>query len=289
MSLARDAGLVLGRTGAVCVNEYLQTSDPAVYAGGDCVENLHLVSRQKVYLPLGSTANKHGRVIGDNLAGRRERFEGVLGTAALQVFDLNIGRTGLREAEARSLGHQVVTAVTPSFDCAHYYPTHSGVTVKLVADAESGRLLGAQVMGEGEAIKRLDVLATAITFGATLEAVAKLDLAYSPPFASAIDVAAHAANTARNKMDGLVAGISSTEAGSRLAEGEDVLFLDVRQEEEVLGRPLAYPGSCHIPLGELREKLDVLPRNKPIITCCELGVRAYEAARLLTGAGFSDV
>ncbi|KKM09750.1 pyridine nucleotide-disulfide oxidoreductase [Clostridiales bacterium PH28_bin88] len=289
VSLAQAAGLALGRTGAIYVNEYLQTSDPVIYAGGDCVENMHLVSREMIYLPLASTANKHGRVIGDNLAGRRERFGGVLGTSALQAFDQNTGRTGLGEQEACRLGYRVVTAVTPSTDCAHYYPMHSGLMVKLVAEAGSGRLLGAQVLGEGEAIKRLDVLATAITFGGTLDTIAKLDLGYAPPFATAIDVAAHAANTARNKAAGLAEGIPVAKVSERLAGGKDVVLLDVRQPEEVEDRGIRDGRVLHIPLGELRQRMREVPRDKEIITLCELGVRGYEAVRILSGAGFPDV
>lgn len=287
--LARGAGLALGATGAISVNQYLQTSDPYIYAGGDCVENLHLVSGQPVYLPLASTASKHGRVIGGNLAGYRERFPGVLGTAVLQAFDYNIGRTGLSEAEARHLGYRVETSVTSSLDCTHYYPMHDQVIIKLVLEASCGRLLGAQVIGAGDGVKRLDVLAAVITFGGTVEDVAKLDLGYAPPFATAIDAVAHAANTARNKLVGPVKGITAAQVRKRLAGDDDVVLLDVRQPEEVAGRAIRDRRVLAIRLGELRERTGQLPKDKQIITFCELGVRGYEAAQFLAGAGFPDV
>ena len=150
VELARECGLAIGETGAIKVNQYLQTSDPAIYAGGDCVENIHLVTGRPVYVPLASTSNKHGRVIGSNLAGLKETFPGILGTSAIQVGEYNAGKTGLTEKEAVKLGYPVVTTIVSGHDTAHYHPMHGKGIVKLIAHKETGRLLGAQVAGMAE-------------------------------------------------------------------------------------------------------------------------------------------
>lgn len=289
VGLARAAGLAAGPTGALAVNDHLQTSAPEIYAGGDCVENLHRVSGRRVYLPLASTANKHGRVIGDNLTGGDEVFQGVLGTVVLQVMDYNVGRTGLTEQEARELGFDVLTSKTASLDCAHYYPMHGHLVIKLIVESGSGRLLGAQTMGAGEAIKRLDVLTTAISFGATVDDVARLDLGYSPVFGTPLDSAIQAANVARNRRSGMVRGVSADEVRARLGKDDNLMLLDVRLPKEVDGRPWRGAPIQAIPLGELRQRLSELPRDREIITVCELGVRGYEAARILEGEGFQRV
>jgi rhodanese-related sulfurtransferase len=289
VELAREAGLAIGQTGAIAVNEYLQTSDPDIYAGGDCVENTHIVSGQKVYVPQGSTANKHGRIIGNNVTGGRESWEGIAGTTVMKLFEYNVGRTGLGEGEARALGYEVITAMVPAPDCAHFYPEHKKVILKLVADARDGRVLGAQAIGLGDAVKRIDVVATALTFRATVEQVAKLDLGYAPPFSTAIDLLAHAANVARNKRDGLAAGISPQAVREKLARGEDFVLLDVRSPKEQQGERIEDPRVVSAPLATLREHLGELLREKECVTVCALGVRSYEAQTILRGAGFEDV
>jgi NADPH-dependent 2,4-dienoyl-CoA reductase/sulfur reductase-like enzyme len=250
--LAEEAGLTLGPTKAIAVNEYLQTSDPSIYAGGDCVENTHLVSGRKVYVPMGSTANKHGRIIGDNVTGGHERFPGIVGTTVLKVFEFNVGRTGLTEREAKALGHDVVVSLTPSPDCAHYYPESRSVMVKLVTDARTGKVLGAQALGAGEAVKRIDVVATVLTFGGTVDQLANLDLGYAPPYATAIDVVEHAANVVRNKQAGLAIGLSPQDVKEKLDRGEDFVLLDVRTPKEYEGERIDDPRVRLIPLGRLR-------------------------------------
>ena len=286
--LAEEAGLALGPTKAIAVNEYLQTSDPSIYAGGDCVENTHLVSGRKVYVPMGSTANKHGRIIGDNVTGGHERFPGIVGTTVLKVFEFNVGRTGLTEREAKALGHDVVVSLTPSPDCAHYYPESRSVMVKLVTDARTGKVLGAQALGAGEAVKRIDVIATVLTFGGTVDQLANLDLGYAPPYATAIDVAEHAANVVRNKQAGLAIGLSPQDVKEKLDRGEDFVLLDVRTPKEYEGERINDPRVKLIPLGKLRERVGELPRDKEIVAFCKLSVRGYEAQTILAGAGFSN-
>jgi len=154
--LAQDAGLSIGSTGGIAVNHYLQTNDPDIYAGGDCVENVNLVTNQKILAPLGSTANKHGRVIGTNVTGGDETFPGVLGTAIAKVFDYNVGRVGLSQSQAEEAHYDVVTSLVPGYEYATYYPKGKEILVKLIAERSSNRLLGGQVAGPGETAKRIE-------------------------------------------------------------------------------------------------------------------------------------
>ena len=199
--LAKDAGLEIGPLGGVAVNEYLQTSDPDIYAGGDCVENVQLVTGKSAFVPMGSTANKHGRVIGTNITGGHDTWPGMVGTAVAKVFDLSVGRVGITVDEAREAGFSPIVASGKGLDRAGYYPGALEAQVKLVADLKTGRVLGAQTVGKGDVSKRIDVLATAITTGMTVETMANLDLAYAPPFSQAMDVLHDLANVLRGKRE----------------------------------------------------------------------------------------
>ena len=285
VELAKNAGIEIGETGAIKVNEYMQTNDENIYAGGDCVENINLITGKPAYIPLGSTANKHGRVIGDNVTGGNSTFPGVLGTIIFKVFDFTVARTGLSEGEARKLGYDVITAVTPSPDRFHHYPRSKPIRVKIIAD-RSGKLLGAQAVGLGVIDKRIDVLATAIQMGATIDDIANLDLAYAPPFSTALDAVIVAANVVRNKRDRLVETISAEEMKKKIESEEDFVILDVRTDEEKAGNPINDSRVIHIPIDKLRESLDKIPRDKEIFTVCQIGARGYEAARFLMQKGF---
>ncbi|HEY3426407.1 MAG TPA: FAD-dependent oxidoreductase [Negativicutes bacterium] len=200
VELAQAAGLTIGATGAIAVNEYMETSDADIYAGGDCVENTNLISGQKVFAPMGSTANKHGRIIGENICGGRVKFRGVLNTVMVKVLDLNIGKTGLGEREAKQLGYEYITALITGPDKPHYMPEAKEITIKLIVDVKTRKVLGAQVFGLGDVAKRIDVLATALTLGGTIEDLFDIDLSYSPPYNSPIDNVAVAANAVMNKL-----------------------------------------------------------------------------------------
>ncbi len=289
VQLAKEAGLTIGATGAIAVNDRLQTSDPDIYAGGDCVECTHLLTGQKVFVPLGSTANKHGRIIGDNVTGGAATFPGIVGTTVFKVLDYNLARTGLTEKQARQLGHSVVTALVPGPDRAHYYPTAATLLVKLVADATTGRLLGAQVLGPGDAVKRIDVLATALTFGATVNHLADLDLGYAPPYSSAVDPLAHAANVVRNKLEGLAKALTPQQLKAKLDTDDPVVLLDVRIQGERDQLQLRDRRVVWIPLGQLRRRRDELPRDREIVCFCKVSQRGYEAQRILEGEGFTNV
>lgn len=289
VDLAREAGLKLGVTGALAVDAFCRTSDPDIYAGGDCVECTHLVTGDKVYMPLGSTANKHGRVIGTNLAGGEATFPGVVGATVFQVLDYHVGRTGLTETQARRCGFDVVTSVCPGFDRPHYFPGHSRLLVKLVADRSTGKLLGVQVVGPGEAAKRVDVVTTLLTTGGTAAQLATLDLAYAPPYSQALDLLLQAANMIENKRQGTTHTVTLAEVQERLAAGENLVLVDVRTAQEHEERPLDLPGVHHIPVTELRARSGELPRDAALVCFCAFGPRSYLAEAILTEAGFSPV
>lgn len=289
VKLAKDAGLALGPTGAICVNEYLQTSDPDIYAGGDCVENTELITGKKTYAPMGSTANKHGRIIGTNVAGGQETFPGVIGTAAVKAFDLNVARTGITEKEAREAGKDVVTALVPAPDRVGDYPGSQPIIVKLVAERESQTILGGQIIGKGDAVKRIDVLATALTLGCKAETLSKLDLGYSPPYNSPMDPLHHAANVIMNKCSGVARAISTAEVKAKIERGDDFILLDVRSPREWQKERIEAPQLKNLPQESLRTKTGELDKDKEIITTCRIGLRAYQAQRTLEGLGFKDV
>ncbi len=289
IKLAQDARLKIGTLGGVDVNEYLQTSDPDIFAGGDCVENVNRITGQKVLAPLGSTANKHGRVIGANVTGGQETFPGVTGTFIAKVFDLNVARVGLTEAQAKQAGYDIVTALVPSYEHATYYPNSKEITVKLIADQTTGRLLGGQVVGSGDSAKRIDVLATALSFGATADDLANLDLAYAPPYNSAMDPLHAAANVIRNKRSGVAKGLSPMAVKEKIDRGDEFILLDVRTPAEWNARRIEAPQTKFVPIRELRARLEELPQETEIVTLCQSSIRAYQAQRILEGAGFKDV
>jgi NADPH-dependent 2,4-dienoyl-CoA reductase/sulfur reductase-like enzyme/rhodanese-related sulfurtransferase len=288
IALAQQAGLAIGEnTRAIRVDGHMCTSDPDIYAAGDCVECMDRLTGLPCYVPLGSTANKQGRVAAINICGGDEIFPGVLGSAVCKVFDFSVARTGLTESGARSLGYEVITALAPGPDKAHYMPQSRPLLMKLVADKKTGRLLGVQATGPGEAAKRIDVSATAISAGMTLNDVANLDLSYAPPYAPAMDNLITAANVARNKRDGCMVGISAEVVHHKLQNREDFIFLDVRSPQEY--DEVRLPRATLIPLGVLRKRLGEIPRDKEIIAFCKVSLRGYEAALILKAAGFMDV
>jgi len=289
VGLAKDAGLSIGATGGISVNEYLQTSDPDIYAGGDCVENTHLITGDKSLVPMGSTANKHGRIIGTNLTGGSDTFPGVLGTAVVKAFEYNVGRVGLTESEAHQHGYSVITSLVPGPEYANYYPGGKQILVKLVAEESSGKLLGCQVVGPGEAAKRIDVMATMLSLGGTVDNLGNLDLAYAPPYNSAMDPLHHAANIIRNKRDGLARTVTPMEVKVKLDNDEDFVLLDVRGEDEWKLQHFDVKQSLLLPLPELRNRLGELSRGDEIVIFCHTSARAYQAQRILEGAGFQNV
>jgi len=287
VELARAAGLEIGTTGAIKVDPRMRTSDPDIYAAGDCVQCVDLITGKACFVPLGSTANKQGRVAANNICGLDDAFPGVLGSTVCKVFDYCVARTGLTESAAAQLGYDPVTALAPAADRAHYMPTSKPLLLKIVADKKSRRLLGVQATGPGGGDKRIDVAAMAIAAGMTVNQLAQTDLCSAPPYAPAMDNLITAANVARNKLDGLMTGVSAMEVHRMLQDGADFVLLDVRSPAEY--EQVRLPNSTLIPLGKLRSRLDELPRDKPIVAFCQISLRGYEAALILKAAGFANV
>lgn len=287
--LAKEAGLEIGPFGDVAIDEYMQTSDPDIYAGGDCVANVNLVTGQKAFVPMGSTANKHGHVIASQISGGNEKFHGIVSTACVKVLDFNVGRTGIGEKQALEAGFKVVSALLPAPDKPEYYPGNKEIIIKLIVDGQTGRILGGQGVGPGEVVKRIDVLATAITMGMTVDTLADLDLAYAPPFNTALDALHHAANLVRNKMEGRTDSINAARLKKKLDSREDFMLLDVRGHGEHEATSIPAPQVKLVPQPVLTKNLETLPRDKEIVVMCRRGGRAYQSACILKGQGFKDV
>lgn len=290
-SLARDAKIQCAPQGGIVINSYCQTSDPDIYAGGDCVVNqyVHPIIGTPLFIPLGSTANKHGRVIANHIAGLPSPFPGVTSTGICRIFDITVGRTGLTEKLAQELNLDVETVIWSGPDRPHYIPEQRPMVIKMIACKRYRKLLGLQVVGPGDGAKRLDVAATAIFFGATLDQIGGIDLAYAPPYGPPIDPIATTAHVLLNKMNGLAHGISPLEAKRIMDDGADVVLLDVRTPDEFRETRLEDPRVVHIPLGALRKRLQELPKDKEILAFCKVSMRAYEAQRILNAAGYDRV
>ncbi len=277
VDLAVKCGLELGETGAIKVNEKMQTSDKSIYAGGDCVECTNIITGKKVYTPMGSVANKQGRVIGDNICGIESTFPGVLGTAIFRIFGMNVGRTGLCEKELSN----AVVGRTAGADRFHFHPEHKPIRIKLIASGN--KIVGCQVAGFGAVDKRLDVAVSAIQMGATVDDLANFDLAYAPPFSTAIDLIIASANMIRNKLSGLVNSISPVEFAKMLQSDDKFTVIDIRTEKEFKARSVLDERVINIPLSEIREKVNDIPDSAILI--CQVGTRSYEAARFLMQKG----
>jgi NADPH-dependent 2,4-dienoyl-CoA reductase/sulfur reductase-like enzyme/rhodanese-related sulfurtransferase len=286
--LAKEAGLEIGPFGDITVNDHLRTSDPDIYAGGDCVANKNIVTGKKMMVPLGSTANKHGHVIAGNISGENLIFPGIVASACAKTFDFSIGRVGLGEKQAEEAGFKVVSALIPGRDKPEYYPDSKDITIKLIVDVETHRILGGQGTGPGELIKRMDVLVTAITMGMTVDTLANLDLCYSPPFNGALDILHHLANLVLNKIEGKIESLKPAEVKEKIDSKEDFVLLDVRSKGEWRDARIDAPQCQLLPQPKLREGMQDLPKDKEIVVMCQRGVRAYNAACTLRVEGFTD-
>ncbi len=285
--LAAAAGLRLGVTGAVAVDAGMRTSDPDIYAAGDCAESVHLLTGEPCYIPMGSTANKQGRTAAVNLCGGDDTFPGVLGSMICKVFGYCIARTGLGEKDAAALGYDAVPVRVSGPDRESFMPDARLILLKLIVDRRTRRLLGAQATGPGAGDKRIDLAALCIGQGMTVDQVANADLCYAPAFSPAMDNLITAANVARNKLAGDFTGVGPLEVRAMQEDGRPFVFLDVRTLEEHDAVRLA--GARLVPLGALRERVGELPRDGEIVTFSSLSLRAYEAARILRAAGCERV
>jgi NADPH-dependent 2,4-dienoyl-CoA reductase/sulfur reductase-like enzyme/rhodanese-related sulfurtransferase len=288
VELARQAGLRIGETGAIWVNEKMETSAEGVYAAGDCAETTHLITRKKVWIPLGSTANKQGRVVGVNVCGGNATFPGVMGTAIFKTFDFNAAKAGLNMREAEKEGFHPIQAIVRGYGRAHYYPGGKESVLKVIADKETGRILGGQAVGEGPSDKFIDVLAMALHARMTSLELASVDLAYAPPFSPVLSPVIVAANVLMNKLEGKVEGIEASEVREKLESSkESFQVLDVREEEEVKAKRI--PNTIWVLYGELKRRLGELDKGKEIAVHCESGLRSYKACLKLQQEGFENV
>lgn len=291
VELARKAGLKIGDLGGIEVNEYMQTSDPDIYAAGDCVETVNRITGKKVLAPYGDLANLEGRVAGENAASENcVTFPGTIQTGICKVFDYAAGATGLSESSARRLGlKNIITVINASPDKPGFMSGKLLVT-KLVADSQTGRVLGAQCIGPGNVSKQIAQWALAIQGKLNVDDLTNADLPYAPPFSLAIDHFIATAHILQNKIKGRLKGISSTEVMRKLKNGEKPFFLDVRGPEEFEEIRLGI-GETLIPLGALRKRLSELPadKEKEIICFCKISLRGYEAALALETKGWKNV
>jgi NADPH-dependent 2,4-dienoyl-CoA reductase/sulfur reductase-like enzyme/rhodanese-related sulfurtransferase len=283
VDLAKRAGLEIGVTGGVKVNARMESSDPDIYAVGDAAETTHMLTGARTRIPLAGPANRQGRIAGANAAGGHFLYPGALGTSIVRVLHMTAGFTGLNSAQAAKAGFSFFTSVTIDASHAGYYPGAMPTRIKILAEEGTGRVLGAQIVGEDGVDKRTDVLATAIAGKMTVFDLEGLDLAYSPPFGSANDPV----NTAGFVADHIVRGDVATVAPEDWKPNGEFL-LDVRENHEV-AESGTLPNAVHIPLAELRDRLAELPRDRRILVYCHKGQRGYLAACALKGSGFEDV
>ena len=283
--LAADAGLELGPGGGIRVDEHLRTSDPDIYAVGDAVEYTHTVADMPMRIPLAGPANRAGRLAGEHAAtGSARPMAPVLGTAIVRVFGVTAAVTGCNTHCVRQLNGSARSVWVRAPHHAGYYPGAQAMTIKLLYQPEDQKLLGAQIVGGAGVDKRIDVIATAIQMGATVQDLTDLDLAYAPPFGSAKDPVHMAGFAATNELGGLVRFL---EPGADLS-GHQVV--DVRTDKEVARDPIpGLPHARHIPLDALRRRVGELDPERPTVTVCASGLRSYIAARMLSLLGFSDV
>ena len=291
--LAGEAGLKLNGRGGILVDELLRTSEENIYAVGDVIEVENYVLKEPAMIPLAGPANKQGRICADNIAGGQKKYKGTLGTSVAQVFDLTAGAAGVNEKtlirKGKVRGKDYETVLINQKSHAGYYPGAVPVTLKLLFDLD-GNILGAQAVGQEGVDKRIDVLAGAMRSGNTIYDLEELELAYAPPYSSAKDPVNMLGFTAENVLEKMVSFMSCRELDDRIeTEGweKDLTILDVTEEMERM--VFHIPGSVHIPLGQLRQRMSELPKDRMIVTYCAIGVRSYNAARILMQNGFSDV
>ena len=282
-ALAREAGLALGIKGSIVVNDRMETSVPDIYAVGDAVQVKHSVTGQDALISLAGPANRQGRIAADNICGGDSRYRGSQGSSVIKVFNLTAAITGVNETNAKKAGLNVDTVLLSPMSHAGYYPGGRVMTMKVVFEQETYRLLGAQIVGYEGVDKRIDVLATAIHAGMKATELKDLDLAYAPPYSSAKDPVNMAGFMVDNLAKGLLRQWHLEDANALPRDGS-VTLLDTRTTGEY--RRGHIEGFVNIPVDELRERLGELPPDKPVYVICQSGLRSYIACRILAGHGF---
>ncbi|KNZ42944.1 FAD-dependent oxidoreductase [Acetobacterium bakii] len=286
VSLAEDAGLILGTTGAIKVDEHMMTIDTDVYACGDCIETWSAVTKKPHYRPLGSTANKTGRICGDSITGGNMIYTGNLGTGIFKFFDLSIGSTGLSEAEAIKNGYDFLV----SHNIKPNKPAYTGgreMIIKAIADKDTGKILGVQIIGYEGVDKRLDVFVTLITYGATVDELFNLDLGYAPPFSNTKDPIHYTGMILDNALNNGRDLITSETLKKKLNSEEVFEIIDTRIEQQYQDSHI--PNAKNIPHSELRGRLSMLNKSAPIVTYCNKGVTGNATQNILINHGFKKV
>ncbi|WP_026485805.1 CoA-disulfide reductase [Caldanaerobius polysaccharolyticus] len=285
VKLAREAGLAIGSRGGIKVNQYMQTSDPDIYAVGDAIEVKDFINQNDTLIPLAGPANKQGRIAADNIAGRKSEYKGTQGTSVLKVFDLTVAFTGNNERLLNNYGIRFQKCIIHPFSHASYYPGALPMSIKLLFSQDDGKILGAQIVGYEGVDKRIDVIATAIRGGMTVYDLEELELAYAPPYSSAKDPVNMAGFVAANILRGDCDVIHWDALEKR--DKDKTFLVDVRTPIEYsLG---TIQGAVNIPVDDLRNRLDEIPKDKEIIIFCQVGLRGYIACRILKQHGFEYV
>ncbi|WP_045478074.1 FAD-dependent oxidoreductase [Vibrio owensii] len=280
--LAQEAGLQIGALGGIYTNEYMQSSDPSIYAVGDAVEEKDFVTGEQTLVPLAGPANRQGRMAADNMLGRQETYQGTQGTAICKIFDLAVASTGKNEKQLKreNIAYEKVYVHTASH--ASYYPGAETVSFKMLFDPATGKILGAQAVGKDGVDKRIDVMAVAQRAGMTVEQLQHLELTYAPPYGSAKDVINQAAFVANNIIKGDATAIHFDEIDNL---SEDQVLLDVRNPGELESVGFI-EGAVNIPVDQLRQRMNELPKDKEIVIYCQVGLRGNVAYRQLVNSGF---
>jgi rhodanese-related sulfurtransferase len=292
VQLAKDAGLKIGETGAIVVDEHMRTSDPLIYSGGDCAEVTNLITGKPGFYPLGSMANRQGRVIGTNLAGGNAVFKGAVGSFVVKTFEAALAGAGLNLANALKAGYNAVSVQVAQLDRAHFYPDKAMMHLELVIEKDTRKVLGIQGFGEeGDAVVgRINAVAAILEDHPTVDRISNLELAYSPPFSSAMDVLNALGNTAENMLDGRYKPLDAAGFAKAWADGgcEDLIIdCRARQDGEVYAKK--YPDCwINIPQDELRQRFKEIPQGRKIILLCNTGVRSYEAQLNLREMGLDE-
>ncbi|MDF4899700.1 FAD-dependent oxidoreductase [Vibrio parahaemolyticus] len=280
--LAQEAGLQIGALGGIYTNEYMQTSDPSIYAVGDAIEEKDFVTGEQTLVPLAGPANRQGRMAADNMLGRKETYQGTQGTAICKIFDLAVASTGKNEKQLKRAGIAYDKVYVHTASHASYYPGAEVVSFKMLFDPKSGKILGAQAVGKDGIDKRIDVMAVAQRAGMTVEQLQHLELTYAPPYGSAKDVINQAAFVANNIIKGDATAIHYDEIDNLT---EDQILLDVRNPGEL--ESVGYlEGAINIPVDQLRHRMCELPKDKEIVIYCQVGLRGNVAYRQLVNNGY---
>lgn len=282
-AIAKDCGIELNPRGSIVVNNKMQTNIPHIYAVGDAVEVEDFITKKPAFIPLAGPANKQGRIAADNIAGYESVYTGTQGSAVLKLFDMTVATTGLNEKSATAAGIDYDKTYTYSASHATYYPGAAQMSVKALWDKKTLKIIGAQIVGFDGVDKRMDVLATAIRFGAKITDLTTLELCYAPPFGSAKDPVNMLGFVAENIVSGKLKQFFWHDVENLPRDGS-VFLLDTRTPYEVMNGKI--DGFVNIPLDSLRERLDEIPKDRPIYVHCHSGLRSYLACRILTGNGY---